>query len=67
MENYKRDDIKELIEKNGGKVTGSVSKNTDALLCGEKAGSKLTKARDLGVEVYEGEKLYEFLNYLEGK
>lgn len=67
MENYKRDDIKELIEKNGGKVTGSVSKNTDALLCGEKAGSKLTKARDLGVEVYEGEKLYDFLNHLEGK
>ena len=67
MENYKRDDIKELIEKNGGKVTGSVSKNTDALLCGQKAGSKLTKARDLGVEVYEGKKLYEFLNYLEGK
>lgn len=67
MENYKRDDIKELIEKNGGKVTGSVSKNTDALLCGEKAGSKLTKARDLGVEVYEEEKLYDFLNHLEGK
>lgn len=67
MENYKRDDIKELIEKNGGKVTGSVSKNTDALLCGEKAGSKLTKARELGVEVYEGEKLYDFLNHLEGK
>ena len=67
MENYKRDDIKELIEKNGGKVTGSVSKNTDALLCGEKAGSKLTKARDLGVEVYEREKLYDFLNHLEGK
>lgn len=67
IEDYKRDDIKELIEKNGGKVTGSVSKNTDILLCGQKAGSKLTKAKDFGIEVYEGDKLYNFLNELEGK
>lgn len=67
IENYKREDIKELIEKNGGKVTGSVSKNTDILLCGQKAGSKLTKAKDFGIEVYEGDKLYNFLNELEGK
>lgn len=67
IEDYKRDDIKELIEKNGGKVTGSVSKNTDILLCGQKAGSKLTKAKDFGIEFYEGDKLYNFLNELEGK
>ncbi|MDU2599174.1 NAD-dependent DNA ligase LigA [Anaerococcus sp.] len=67
IEYYKREDIKELIEKNGGKVTGSVSKNTDILLCGQKAGSKLTKAKDFGIEVYEGDKLYNFLNELEGK
>ncbi|WP_296141280.1 NAD-dependent DNA ligase LigA [uncultured Anaerococcus sp.] len=67
MENYKREDIKELIEKNGGKVTGSVSKSTDVVLCGQKAGSKLTKAKELGVEVYEDEKLYNFLKQLEGK
>lgn len=67
IEDYKREDIKELIEKNGGKVTGSVSKNTDILLCGQKAGSKLTKAKDFGIEVYEGDKLYNFLNELEGK
>ena len=36
IENYKRDDIKKLIEKNAGKVTGSVSKNTDYVLCGDK-------------------------------
>ena len=67
IDNYKRDDIKELIEINGGTVTGSVSKNTDILICGQKAGSKLTKARDLGIEVYENNKLYLFLNQLEGK
>ena len=67
IEGYKRDDIKELIENNGGKVTGSVSKNTDILICGHKAGSKLTKANDLGIEVYENDKLYEFLDQLEGK
>lgn len=67
IEDYKREDIKELIEKNGGKVTGSVSKNTDILLCGQKAGSKLTKAKSFGIEVYEGDKLYNFLNELEGK
>ncbi len=67
IENYKRDDIKDLIEKNTGKVTGSVSKNTDYVLCGDKAGSKKDKALNLGIEIYEGDKLYEFLEKLEGK
>ncbi|MDA0242222.1 MAG: NAD-dependent DNA ligase LigA [Chloroflexi bacterium] len=48
-----RDEAKELIEQYGGKVTGSVSKNTDYLLAGEKAGSKLTKAESLGVKVLD--------------
>ena len=67
VENYKRDDIKKLIEDNGGKVTSSVSKNTDVLICGKKAGSKLTKAKELEIEIYEDEKLYNFLKELEGK
>lgn len=67
VDNYKRDDIKELIEDNGGNVTSSVSKNTDVLICGKKAGSKLTKAKELGIEIYEDEKLYNFLKELEGK
>lgn len=67
IENYKRDDIKDLIEKNGGKVSGSVSKNTDIVLCGQNAGSKLTKARELNIEVYEDDKLFNFLEQLEGK
>lgn len=67
IDGYKRDDVKELIEKNGGKVTGSVSKNTDALICGENAGSKLDKAKSLDIKVIDGNELKEFLNELEGK
>jgi DNA ligase (NAD+) len=48
---YSRDGIKERLESLGAKVTGSVSKNTDYLIAGEKAGSKLTKAQSLGVTV----------------
>ena len=42
-----------MIEKAGGKVTGSVSKKTDYLLCGSDAGSKLTKAQNLSVKVID--------------
>lgn len=66
IDNYKRDDIKKLLESNGAKVTGSVSKNTDVVLAGEKAGSKKDKAKDLGIEIYEDDKLYDFLEELEG-
>ncbi|WP_099320661.1 NAD-dependent DNA ligase LigA [Anaerococcus sp. Marseille-P3625] len=67
VENYNRDQIKELIEDNGGKVTGSVSKNTDVLICGLKPGSKLDKAKKFSAEIYEDKKLYDFLEKLEGK
>lgn len=51
LSKMKRSDVKKLIESKGGKVTGSVSKKTDYLLAGESAGSKLDKAKELGVEI----------------
>jgi DNA ligase (NAD+) len=51
LQQHTRDEIHELIERNGGRAASSVSKNTDFLIAGEKAGSKLDKARTLGVEI----------------
>ncbi|MFD2671923.1 NAD-dependent DNA ligase LigA [Marinicrinis sediminis] len=50
-----RDEAKERLEAAGAKVTGSVSKKTDFLIAGEKAGSKLDKAKSLGIHVIEDE------------
>ena len=49
----KREEAKALIEEAGGKVAGSVSKKTSVVVAGEEAGSKLDKARELGVEVID--------------
>lgn len=62
LENLSRDDAKDLIRRHGGKAAGSVSKKTDYVVAGEKAGSKLTKAQDLGVPVLTED---EFLAMLE--
>jgi DNA ligase (NAD+) len=56
-----RDHFKTLIEQNGGKVSGSVSKNTDYLLAGESAGSKLDKATQLGVRILDEQALADLL------
>ena len=51
LEKYTREEIEALIEQHGGRATSSVSKKTDYLVAGEKAGSKLDKANKLGVRV----------------
>jgi DNA ligase (NAD+) len=50
---YTRDEAKKMIEDAGGKVTGSVSKKTDYVVAGADAGSKLNKAKELGVAVID--------------
>lgn len=57
----KRNDAKEIIEKRGGKATSSVSKSTSFVLAGEEAGSKLTKANDLGIKVIDEEKFLQLI------
>jgi DNA ligase (NAD+) len=61
FENLERSVIKTKLEKIGAKVTGSISKKTDILFAGEKAGSKLEKANNLGVEVMDQTKLLELI------
>ncbi|KAA0284767.1 MAG: NAD-dependent DNA ligase LigA [Chloroflexi bacterium] len=53
LPNFSRDDAKEFIENNGGKVTDSVSKKTSYLVLGENPGSKFEKAKSLGVKVID--------------
>lgn len=56
---YTREKAKEEIQNLGGKVTGSVSKKTDIVVAGEDAGSKLTKAQNLGVEVWDEKQMIQ--------
>ncbi len=63
LSSFGRDDLSRKLEALGAKVTGSVSKKTDLVIAGESAGSKLTKAKDLGIEVLEDEQ--ELLKLLE--
>lgn len=61
LEAMTREELTGLIQDAGGKVTGSVSKNTDLLIAGENAGSKLTKARELDIEIWSEADLSEIL------
>jgi DNA ligase (NAD+) len=54
---YSRDEAKKMIEDAGGKVTGSVSKKTDYVVAGTDAGSKLDKAKELGVAVIDEQEM----------
>ena len=62
LENYTRDEAAKLIEERGGRVSSSVSKNTDFVVAGSDAGSKLTKAENLGVAILDENKFRTMVN-----
>ena len=61
LENFTRQEASNIIEKFGGKTSGSVSKKTSYVLAGEDAGSKLTKARELGINIITEEQFREMI------
>ena len=61
LSTLKRDAAKEMIEQRGGKVSGSVSKKTSYVVAGEEAGSKLTKANELGITVLTEEQFLQMI------
>jgi DNA ligase (NAD+) len=61
LENFTRDEAAKIIEDRGGKVSSSVSKNTNFVIAGSDAGSKLTKAESLGVKVLSEEEFREMI------
>jgi len=62
LETATRNEIKEMIETEGGSTTSAVSKKTDYLLCGENPGSKLNKAKQIGVKILNEKEFYNLLN-----
>ena len=61
FENYSREELKSIIENNGGKTSGSVSKKTNYLLAGENCGSKLDKANELNIEIITENQLFTLI------
>jgi DNA ligase (NAD+) len=61
LKNYSRKEIEDLVKELGGKASGSVSKKTDFIVAGEEAGSKLDKAKELGVKVLTEEEFQKLV------
>ena len=61
LQKMTRTDVKDLIEKNGGRVTSSISKKTSYLVAGDNPGSKIKKAADIGVNIINEEQLSELI------
>ena len=62
LEHFGRDEVKEKIRALGGQISESVSKNTSFVIAGESAGSKLAKARKLGVKVLNEDEFVKMVN-----
>ena len=62
LEHWERKALTEVLEQHGATVTGTVSKNTDIVIAGEKAGSKLEKAQELGIVVWDESQLASALS-----
>ena len=65
FENYKRSDLEDIFSSKGLVVQSSVGKSTDILVVGEKAGSKLEKAKKFGTQIIKEKDLEEFLEKLQ--
>ena len=61
LEKFTRQEASDIIEKLGGKTSSTVSKKTSYVLAGEEAGSKLTKAQNLGIEIISEEQFQEMI------
>jgi DNA ligase (NAD+) len=65
LAHFSRDEAKKMIEDAGGRVSSSVSKKTDYVVAGEEAGSKLDKAKELGVKVIDEKEMERLLKGLQ--
>jgi DNA ligase (NAD+) len=61
LQNFSRDDVADMVRKHGGKTSSSVSKNTDFVVAGSDPGSKLEKARKLGIKILSEDEFLEML------
>ena len=62
LDNYGRSELTKILQNLGADVVSSVSKNTDLVIAGKDAGSKLTKAQSLNIEIIDEQKLVELLS-----